>query len=447
MGIRVTYNPDASKGLARKPFLPKVRTVRPAALEISAVSKRRTISLILSLALALTVLLPPGALAFYEVVATAPAASDNVPPARAEEQTDAEATPATEGKAGDARAPKRKGNAFARAITAPFRGLARLFGGGRKSGTAKKSAPQPRAAATQSEVGQSHAVEAPGQQPPAAVPPAPAQAPKVEPVALPAAVNSENAQVPREPFRNTVVAPSPEGVRIVRPAAGESAEATPPKMFIPLIVGVPSDPVSQGRALLQHGYVQEAVAELQVAATNVGPQLAEANNLLGLAYDRLGWHRQAADAYERALMLSRKDYVILANLGYSLYLAGDYTGALKRLKQAALLAPAEPVINNNLGVVHARLGRHGDAFKHFARATNQYEAHLKLAAILEEQSRDREAVKHYEAALRLQPGASAVLERLVPLYERTGARDKADTARRALSQPKDPQKTATGGGG
>ncbi len=444
MGIRVTYNPDASKGLARKPFLPKVRTVRPAALEISAVSKRRTISLIVSLALSLTVLLPPGALAFYEVVATAPAAGDNAPAARVQEGARAGA-PAAE--AGDARAPKRKGNAFARAITAPFRGLARLFGGGRKSGTAKKSAPQPRAAATQSEVGQRNAVEASGQQPPAADPPAPAQTPQVEPVTLPATANSETAQVPREPFRNTVVAPSPEGVRIVRPAAGESAEAPRPKMFIPLIVGVPSDPVSQGRALLQHGYVQEAVAELQVAATNVGPQLAEANNLLGLAYDRLGWHRQAADAYERALMLSRKDYVILANLGYSLYLAGDYTGALKRLKQAALLAPAEPVINNNLGVVHARLGRHGDAFKHFARATNQYEAHVKLAAILEEQQRDKDAVKHYEAALRLQPGASAVLERLVPLYERTGARDKADTARRALSQPKNPQKTATGGGG
>ena len=218
-------------------------------------------------------------------------------------------------------------------------------------------------------------------------------------------------------------------------------------MWIPLIVGVPSDSVSQGRALLQHGYVQEAIAELQTAATTAGPQLAEANNLLGLAYDRLGWHRQAAGAYERALTLARKDYLILTNLGYSLYLAGDYTGALKRLNQAAMLAPAEPVIHNNLGVVHARLGRHGDAFKHFARATNQYDAHLKLAAILEEQSRDREAVKHYEAALRLQPGASAVLERLVALYERTGARDKADTARRALSQPKNPQKTATGGGG
>jgi Flp pilus assembly protein TadD len=139
--------------------------------------------------------------------------------------------------------------------------------------------------------------------------------------------------------------------------------------------------------------------------------------------------------------------VALTNLGYSLYLSDDYRGALKRLKQAAKLAPNEPVIFNNLGVVNARLGRYGDAYKSFARGSGEYEAHLKLAGILEEQRRDKDAVKHYEAALQLQPGASAVLERLVALYERTGARDKADTARRTLGQPKNPQKTTTGGGG
>ena len=408
-------------------------------------SKRRTTSLIISLVLSLAVILPPGSLAYYEVVATAPAA-------HVEEETKAEA-PEDAVEAGDVRPAKRKGNGFARALGAPFRALARLFGGGRKTETAKRSAPLPaqETAATRNEGRQETAPAEPKPQTQTAAQPAPVQAPEVKPVTAPAAPPRETAQAPRdsEPDRNNVraAASAPEGVRIVRPSAGETAEAPRPKMFIPLIVGVPADPLSQGRALLQHGHVLEAIAELQTAATTAGPQLAEANNLLGLAYDRLGWHRQAAGAYERALTLSRKDYVILANLGYSLYLAGDYTGALKRLKQAAVLAPAEPVINNNLGVVHARLGRHGDAFKHFARATNQYEAHLKLAAILEEQSRDREAVKHYEAALRLQPGASAVLERLVALYERTGARDKADTARRALGQPKNPQKTATGGGG
>ena len=414
-------------------------------------SKRTTTSLIISLIISFAVVVPPAALSSYEADLAAPSVSDAAPaaPTRVEEETNAEAFEAA-AETGAARPPKRRGNGFARALAAPFRALARLFGGGRKTETAKRPAAQ-ETAATPTEVQQEIAPEQSKPQTQTAAQPAPVQAPKVEPVTTPAAPTLETAQAPRasEPDRNNdrAAASAPEGVRIVRPSAGETVAAQRPKMFIPLIVGVPSDPVSQGRALLQHGYVQEAIAELQVAATTAGPQLADANNLLGLAYDRLGWHKQAAEAYERALTLSRKDYVILTNLGYSLYLAGDYTRALKRLNQAAMLAPAEPVIHNNLGVVHARLGRQGDAFKHFARASNEYDAHLKLAGILEDQSRDKDAVKHYEAALRLQPGANAVLERLVALYERTGARDKADTARRALSQPKNPQRTATGGGG
>jgi Flp pilus assembly protein TadD len=452
MVIRVTYNPNASEAPARKPFLLKVRTARPAALEVSAVSKRRTTSLIISLVLSFAVFVPQAALGYRDADAAAPAVSDASPatPARVEEEGDADGSPATKGEAADSTTPKRKGNAFARALAAPFRALARLFGGGRKSETAKRPASKPaqQTAAAQNEVKQEAAPEESKPQAQTAAQPAPVQTPNVEPVTTPAAPANEAAQAPRlpEPVKKSGSATS-EGVRIVRPAAGESVEESRPKMFIPLIVGVPSDSVSQGRALLQHGYVQEAIAELQTAATNVGPQLAEANNLLGLAYDRLGWHRQAAEAYARALAVAPKDWVVLANLGHSLYLDGDYAGALKRLSKAAKLAPAEPVIYNNLGVVNARLGRQGDAYKNFAKASNDYEAHVKLAGILEDQRQDKDAVKHYEAALRLQPGASAVLERLVPLYDRTGARDKADTARRALSQPKNPQRTATGGGG
>ena len=416
-------------------------------------SKRKTSSLLFSLVLALSLLAPHAALGSRLSDAALSAASDSPAPERAGEGThdaaDANADAETDA-ADETQQPKRKGNGFARALGAPFRALARLFGGGKsKTETAKKTpAPAPRTTATrnakESEAAQNPAPEESRPGKGDAAPTTPGQI-----AATAQAAPSEAARV--EPLSKTPAREatgSTEGVRIVRPAAGEVARELQPKMWIPLIVGVPSDPISQGRALLQHGYVQEAIAELQTAAvTGLPEQLAEANNLLGLAYDRLGWHRQAAEAYGRALSASPKDYVALTNLGYSLYLADDYNGALKRLKQAAKLAPGEPVIFNNLGVVNARLGRYGDAYKNFARGSGEYEAHLKLASILEDQRRDKEAVKHYEAALRLQPGASAVLERLVALYERTGARDKADTARRALGQPKNPQKTTTGGGG
>lgn len=432
--------------------------------------KRKTSSLFFSLALAASLLTPHAVLGRLFPGATTAAASDAAAPTvkRPEEKggdakADGAATAAAAEPADETQQPKRKGNAFTRAISAPFRALARLFGGSKsKSETAKKPpAPtQQPAAATQSaskvettrnvtaeesNQGKGDAAPISPGQAAAAIQPAPVEAPRVEPITATPARAREMAEAPSVP---AAAARASEGVRVVRPSEGEVARDLQPTMWIPKIVGVPSDPISQGRALLQHGYVQEAIAELQTAATTGLPEyLAEANNLLGLAYDRLGWHRMAADAYERALSSSPKDYVALTNLGYSLYLADDYAGALKRLKQAAKLAPNEPVIFNNLGVVNARLGRLGDAFKNFAKGSNEYEAHLKLAGILEDQKRDKEAVRHYEAALSLQPGASAVLERLVALYERTGARDKADTARRTLGQPKNQQKTATGGGG
>src|SRR5215207_1098928 len=164
------------------PFPSKVRTARPAALEVSAVSKRRTISLIISLVLTLAVVVPPGALAYYEVVATAPAASDAAPtaPTRVEEETNAQA-PGDAVEAGDARPPKRKGNGFARALGAPFRALARLFGGGRKTETAKKTAPLPaqETAATRNEGRQETAPAEPKPQTQTAAQPAPVQAPEV----------------------------------------------------------------------------------------------------------------------------------------------------------------------------------------------------------------------------------------------------------------------------
>ncbi|MGB8509597.1 MAG: tetratricopeptide repeat protein, partial [Pyrinomonadaceae bacterium] len=322
----------------------------------------------------------------------------------------------------------QRDSAAGRVLSAPFRALAKLFGGGKKKKTE----------AAQKESGNSEST------PPASVADATPQ------------VNTEKKEgAEKSSFQatgqsravartaGTVRSQPTEAPRIVRP--GESVQ-TPPGMFIPVISGISTDPVTQGRALLEHGYLSEAIAELTVAAS-IGPNLVEANNLLGLAYDRRGWHRQAAECYERALSVAPRDGVVLSNLGYSLYLDNNYTEALKRLKKADRLLPNTPVVLNNIGVVQATVGKYADAFKSFARAGGEYDAHLKLAEVLEDRRRDGEAIKHYEAALRLQPDASAILERLVALYTRNGRQPEAEAARRTLGQPKNPQKTATGGGG
>lgn len=345
---------------------------------------------------------------------------------------------------------EKKGNGFVRALTAPFRALGRLFGGGRKSpeAAARKRAEPPAGAAARPET--ARAVEVSPTKTPAA--------PRLNLAYVRGRVTMPLLVAEPAPALPTVasVALAPSGqpfapasgsqppVNLVRPDEQTRAAARP-GVWIPVIEGIGRDPLTQGRALLEHGYLNEAVAELSVAASG-GLNLAEANNLLGLAYDRLGDHRAAAEAYERALIVAPKDPVLLANLGYSLYLSNDFDGSLRKLRQAAKLAPQLAAVHNHLGIVQARLGKYDEAFRSFARATNEYDAHLRLAGIHEFERRDKQAIRHYEAALRLQPDASAVLERLAALYERTGDRLKADTARRALGQPRNEQRTTTGGG-
>lgn len=440
-------------------------------------SQNRKISLALALVLSACALAPPHALGNRVLHDPAPVADAADAPA----PSDATATAAADG---DSAQSKHKESGLARVLAAPFRALARLFGGGSKKSNAEASKNSAPHATTRDEASQADAKpenttkqqSADAKQEAASVQEGEAskqEASKKSDTAAPASSvgggsKPESARAsdpratnaagdnPNAPAQEAgalsrgivsgATAQQQQGARIVRPSDAEASAQTP-RMWIPVIEGIPQDPITQGRALLEHGYVQESIAELTIAAAQVGPGLAEANNLLGLAYDRMGWHASAAEAYNRALAVAPKDANVLANLGYSLYLADDYEGALRRLKQASKLAPGTPVINNSLGIVEARLRRYDDAFKHFAAASNDYDAHLKLASILEDQRRDRDAIRHYEAALRLQPGTSAVLERLAALYERTGQHDKAEQARRTLGQPKNPQKTTTGGGG
>src|SRR3954468_2044576 len=196
----------------------KVRTARPAALEVSLVSKRRTTSLIISLVLSFAVFAPQAALGYRGSETAAVSSAAPPAPARVEAETNAEASEETV-EAADSQPDKPRGNAFARALAAPFRALARLFGGGRKSETAKKSAPPrkqgPEAPKGTVEVSQTARVDPTIQDGAVSEP---IEEPKVEPVTSRTRWTPEAPQVQTAP----AAAPTPEGVRIVRPPAGEA---------------------------------------------------------------------------------------------------------------------------------------------------------------------------------------------------------------------------------
>jgi Flp pilus assembly protein TadD len=332
---------------------------------------------------------------------------------------------------------KKRPNLFVRIISAPFRGLAKLFGGNNDKTARVKAKEVKRAEAQTAAVNESRSVRSNVSRQ-NELPPVESEAARVAENAARTsragervAPNSSGAPPVVATKRATVAAPP---VVVTQPRA-EEAESSDyePRKFTPFIESAPGDPLSQGRALLEGGYPNEAIAELSVAAVT-GPDLVEANNLLGLAHDRRGQHKQAQEFYERALSVAPQNARVLNNLGHSLYLDDRYQESLSRLKTAARLAPADTVVAGNLALVYGRLGKYDDAFKQFKRAGGEFYARTSTAALLAVAGRDRDAIKHYEAARKLNPASPLVLRQLITLYVRTGQREKAEAAERALDK-------------
>lgn len=190
--------------------------------------------------------------------------------------------------------------------------------------------------------------------------------------------------------------------------------------------------LERGRQFLEQGQLNEAIAELSRAAS-LDPKLSQAHGLLAVAYDRKGLHDRAEDSYRRAIDVNERDPQALNNLGYSLYLSGNYRAAVDRLKKAARLAPSDARVLNNLALAQVRLGKYDDAYRNFARAEGEFNGHANVAALLIRSGREDKAVEHLEAARKLQPDSQNVLRQLAELYERAGRGDKAVEARQTLA--------------
>ena len=190
--------------------------------------------------------------------------------------------------------------------------------------------------------------------------------------------------------------------------------------------------LESGREFLQDGRLNEAISELSTAAS-LDPRLAEAHNLLGVAYAQKGLQDRSKESYERAVKAEPEDAQTLNNLGFSLYQNGNYRAAIDRLKRASKLAPRDERILNNLGLALCRVGKFDEAYRNFARAGGELTGNLNIAKMLERFGREEEAIKYYEGARRADPHSSIALRRLADLYQRIGMTEQSEGARNALA--------------
>jgi Flp pilus assembly protein TadD len=189
--------------------------------------------------------------------------------------------------------------------------------------------------------------------------------------------------------------------------------------------------LEKGRALLNSGNLNEAIAELSTAAS-LDRTLAEARTLLGVAYESKGLHEQAMKSFNAAVDAQNNNPQHLNNLGYALYVNGDYEGATRYLKRAAKLAPDDARIWNNLGLAQCERGKFDDAFKSFAHAVGEYKSRITIAGRLQREGRNNEAIKQLEKARLLKPNSTEVLAQLVKLYELSDKNEQAEDTRRSL---------------
>jgi Flp pilus assembly protein TadD len=270
---------------------------------------------------------------------------------------------------------KKDGNGFVRVISAPFRALGRLFGGGKKNEQ---------------------------------------QARRIS--------NKEAEQFETKPLTRIKDATTP----VATPDSNSaSANSTPSS------VAEFEKHLNKARELLVAGDVNNAISEL-TTATAINQKSAEANNLLGVAYESKGWRDSALRSFEMAVTLDEDNAEHLNNLGFLLYKNGDYERATKFLKRAAKIAKNNPRIWNNLGLAYCEIEKFDDAYRSFAQVAGEYAGRLNIATQLQQRGHAKDAIKHLEKAQALRPNSPEPLARLVSLYEMTGRPTDAENARRAI---------------
>jgi Flp pilus assembly protein TadD len=167
------------------------------------------------------------------------------------------------------------------------------------------------------------------------------------------------------------------------------------------------------------GRVDGAMEKL-IAATVVQPNFSEAYNLLGVCYDEKGQYESAQSEYKKALKIEPNNARFLNNLGYSFYLANDFGDSVKYYKRGLKITPNDRRMHNNIGLAYGRKGDYDKAKEHFTVAVGEVGALLNLGFIYSQDGKHDDAIKSYQAALKIKPDSLQAMSNLAQLYERKG---------------------------
>jgi uncharacterized protein (AIM24 family) len=136
----------------------------------------------------------------------------------------------------------------------------------------------------------------------------------------------------------------------------------------------------RGGELLQAGQLEDARAQLE-AAYQLQPDNEKGQNLLGLAYFKLGHFDRAAEIYEGLVRENGSDPTLRVNLGLVYLKSGQLPRAIREFERAVDLAPDHAKAHNYLGLALAQAGEYGRAREAFLRAGSEVMAEKMARAL------------------------------------------------------------------
>jgi len=141
----------------------------------------------------------------------------------------------------------------------------------------------------------------------------------------------------------------------------------------------------RGGELLQAGQLEEARAQLE-AAYQLQPDNEKGQNLLGLAYFKLGHFDRAAEIYEGLVRENASDPTLRVNLGLVYLKSGQLQRAVREFERAVELAPDHAKAHNYLGLALAQAGEYGRAREAFLRAGSDAMAEKMARALAQDRA-------------------------------------------------------------
>ena len=189
-----------------------------------------------------------------------------------------------------------------------------------------------------------------------------------------------------------------------------------------------------GRVFSAEGNLMGAARAFEKAAI-LAPERAEAWSSFGTTLDKLERHEMAQAAYGKALALEPLRTSTLANLGLSLALSGDLTGAEAKLRLAAEQPDADLRVTENLALILGLQGR----YEEMAEVSSRYAPESivkKNTALLKEMV---QPVRSWEALQEAPKAAPAPEKQVKPEASKT---QPVQSESLALAGPSEPETAA-----